>query len=509
MEVFDDKFEILQLLGSGGFGKVYRARHLLLDREVALKVLDVPELDESMLRRFEREAKILQGFQTKLIPAVYGYGQHDGKPYMVMELLNGCSLGVALSVEDTFSLNRLHPLVCQLAGALEYAHKHGVIHRDLNPNNIFLVTDDGREEVRIIDFGLATFTATDLRNRQKLTDVGITLGSLHYMSPEQCLAEPADGRSDIYALGCIIYRTLSGQHVYDGDNAMLVMREHVNGAVPKLPVEYQELQPILDRALAKEPANRYQSAQEFLDDWKNLRCAKSTSRSPLGSSLVFLSVMLLLVAALWVIPFATNKASSQQPQQQKYKSDAAHELIQECERIHHDYSSLSEDARRKLSAHETELYEKALEINKSTDELSRRDREMVISKIALGYKRQARYHEGFLLARQALDSELKNSALDRHTVQTLADCAAENVSDLDQTVPLYYEISENPRFVGMRSIVNLYLARMLVRRERYADALEVLNTIHGVPGEWGSEEATFLGITDSLRKTCKEKLRLE
>jgi len=219
-------YEILAPLGAGGMGEVYRARDARLGRDVAIKVL--PEAlarDIERLRRFETEARAVAALSHPNILSIHDIGTHEGAPYLVSECLEGQSLRQELS-GGALPLRRAVEYGTEIAQGLAAAHDKGIIHRDLKPENIF-VTRDGR--VKILDFGLAKLAAPEATSGEGATleavptSAGAVLGTVGYMSPEQVRGEPADARSDIFALGTILYEMLSGQRAFRRDTSAETM----------------------------------------------------------------------------------------------------------------------------------------------------------------------------------------------------------------------------------------------------------------------------------------------
>lgn len=263
--LIDDRLIIEELVGQGGMGSVYRAKQVGLDRPVAVKFLTLLcDKDSEPYRRFEREAQLLCGMRHQNIVAFYGYGIWNQYPYMIVELIEGTTLedrvkaGGPLEEEDAFSI------IAQVCTALDFAHSHGVVHRDLKPENI-VSTADGL--VKVIDFGLAKSIAT--KDEQVLTEAGSTVGTVLYMSPEQCLGESCSSLSDIYALGCVMYFALTGAPPYSGDNTISVMQSHVLDDIPQLSerttklINLQRYQYVVETCLAKDSGSRFQTANQI------------------------------------------------------------------------------------------------------------------------------------------------------------------------------------------------------------------------------------------------------
>jgi serine/threonine protein kinase len=274
--IIDGKFEIVSPLGAGGMGSVYLSRQIGMERMVALKILRNDSgysLDGEARARFEREVQTLSTLRHRSIVTVYGAGVSNGLPYMAMEYVEGKSLSSLLSANKPLPLNMVTHIAIQICEALHCAHAHGVIHRDLKPNNI-IVADNG--EVKLIDFGLAKLMPGAAVKDQQLTEAGSAVGSVLYMSPEQCLGQAVDARSDIYGFGCVLYHCLTGVPPFVGDHSVAVMHQHVQSQLPRLAEVIPNVvlsdgwQDLLDVATAKESKDRYQTAAELLADVQRL-----------------------------------------------------------------------------------------------------------------------------------------------------------------------------------------------------------------------------------------------
>jgi serine/threonine-protein kinase len=258
--VFAERYEILAEIGRGGMGRVYRARHTGLAKEVALKVLAGGPAEYEA--RFAREARAIARLDHPGCVGVLDHGRSGGVPYIAMELLEGQTLAAAIE-QGRFTPERAVSIARQLLLALAHAHGQGVIHRDIKPSNVVLATRGNGTRAVLIDFGLAA-----LANELPLTGVGMCLGSPSYLAPERLLGQPHDVRTDLYAVGVVLYEMIAGVKPFAGDSAKETMQLAL--ARPPRPIRAvrRDISPALDRviqrALAKEPGRRYSDAEEML-----------------------------------------------------------------------------------------------------------------------------------------------------------------------------------------------------------------------------------------------------
>jgi len=259
------KYRVLEALGRGGMAQVYRAYHPQLDRYVAVKVLrsDLVEQDE-FLGRFRREAHAVSGLRHPAIVQVFDFDVQDEIYYMVMELLEGDTLRARLNQYrvkgERMPLPEILRVLKDVLGGLQYAHSEGVIHRDIKPANIMLTR---RGQAVLTDFGIAQIVGAT-----QYTVSGALMGTLNYMAPEQGLKGTCDARSDIYSLGIVFYEMLTGYTPFDADTPLAILLKHLNDPLP-LPSQVDPslppaLEQIVLKALAKEPTDRFQSANEML-----------------------------------------------------------------------------------------------------------------------------------------------------------------------------------------------------------------------------------------------------
>src|SRR5215207_2925634 len=271
------KVRIERVIAKGGMAEVYLGTHLTLDRPVAVKVMhSYIEADPDLQSRFEREAKVVAGLRHPSIVQIFDYDTAEGHPYIVMEYLMGPSLAVYLR-ELHKRGQRLEPiqvarLLISIATALDYAHEHGVVHRDIKPGNIILHNKSknvsieqhltARTEPVITDFGLVRIAQSATQ-----TASGAVSGTPAYMSPEQAQGIKVDYRSDIYSLGVVLYEMLAGRIPFEGDTSWTLIFKHINEPPPTIDGIQPVVQAVIDRALAKKPEDRYQSARELAADY--------------------------------------------------------------------------------------------------------------------------------------------------------------------------------------------------------------------------------------------------
>jgi DNA-binding NarL/FixJ family response regulator/tRNA A-37 threonylcarbamoyl transferase component Bud32 len=280
--ILADRYVIEKVLGTGGMSTVYKARHMIIDKPVAVKVLHAHLLNDKLVKtRFLQEAKTVSRLNHPNIVKLFDYGitVHE-QPYLVMDFIEGKNLEEDLRVCKYLEPRRAVHVFSQVLDGLAAAHAKGVIHRDLKPSNIMLVDFETTEDfAMIIDFGIAILLLGDESPAAKLTPTGEVYGSLAYMSPEQCRHVNLDGRSDLYSLACVMYEAVTGEMVFRGTGPYEIISKHLQDA-PKPFAEVcperhipHELEKVVMKALAKSPDNRFKSA---LDMKKALLAIKLT-----------------------------------------------------------------------------------------------------------------------------------------------------------------------------------------------------------------------------------------
>jgi serine/threonine protein kinase len=275
----DGRYRILRVIGEGGMGVVYEAEHVLIEKHVAIKVLrDTFTGRADVVERFRQEAKSASKIGHPNIVDVSDFGETpSGQSYIVMEMLIGEDLADVLARERALSAPRAVRIAYQIARALHATHKKNIVHRDLKPENIYLVERDGAQDVvKIVDFGVAKMNDVEIRPGRRLTRTGMLFGTPEYMSPEQALGKPFDHRVDIYALGAILFELIAGRVPFTGDNFMEILAHHGHTPLPRLRSVNKnvrvssELELVMARALAKDPAGRHASMGMFADELRGV-----------------------------------------------------------------------------------------------------------------------------------------------------------------------------------------------------------------------------------------------
>ncbi len=254
-------YQVLAPLGEGGMAAVYRAYQSNMEREVALKILPRHFADKpQFIKRFQQEARVVANLGHTHILPVHDFGEADGYTYLVMRLIDGGTLGDRLKTGEPLSLAEIHRIISQIGDALDYAHSQGVIHRDVKPNNILI---DVHDNYLLTDFGIAKI----VEGTADLTSTGGITGTPIYMSPEQILGETLDGRSDLYALGIMLYEMVTGRPPYLAETPSALFIKHIHDPLP-LPSKLKPdiptaLENVILKSVAKERDNRYSSGQEM------------------------------------------------------------------------------------------------------------------------------------------------------------------------------------------------------------------------------------------------------
>ncbi|WP_432844360.1 Stk1 family PASTA domain-containing Ser/Thr kinase [Dactylosporangium sp. CA-092794] len=317
------RYQVGELLGYGGMAEVHRGRDLRLGRDVAIKTLRTDlARDATFQLRFRREAQNAASLNHPAIVAVYDTGEERGPageelPYIVMEFVNGRTLKEVLAAEGRLMPRRALEITADICAALEFSHRHGIIHRDIKPGNVML-TQTG--QVKVMDFGIARALASGATT---MTQTSAVIGTAQYLSPEQARGEPVDARSDVYATGCVLFELLCGHPPFVGDNPVSVAYQHVREDPRPPSASNRDVTPEIDavvlKALAKNPLNRYQSAGEMRADVMRAAAGRPVSAPPVMTEEEMASVMAAQQTTAYR-PSPTSRQPSRANQRQKRKS---------------------------------------------------------------------------------------------------------------------------------------------------------------------------------------------
>jgi len=260
-EVFADRYELEELVGSGAMSSVYRAHDRLLDRTVALKVLHGHhQQDPEYVERFRREARSAAVLSHPNIVTVIDRGEHEERQFIVFEYVGGQTLKGLIATEGPLPVDTALALTIQVARGLSFAHKNGLVHRDVKPQNVLL---NGDGQAKMTDFGIAR----SLDVQRGLTETGAVLGTSDYIAPEQAQGSRVDEQSDVYSLGVVLYELLTGDVPFPGENFVAVAMQHINEPPPSVRAKRADVPPRVDaavqRAMAKEPAARFPTMADF------------------------------------------------------------------------------------------------------------------------------------------------------------------------------------------------------------------------------------------------------
>ena len=274
--LFDGRYRIVRKLGSGGMANVYLAEDEDLGRRVAIKILnDRYANDDLFIERFRREAKSAAALSHPNIVSVYDRGEAEGTYYIAMEVIEGRSLKELIMTRGPLPIPQALAYTHEMLEALRFAHRHGIIHRDIKPHNILI-----GERLKVTDFGIARAGAS------QMTEAGSIMGTAQYLSPEQARGAPVTAASDLYSVGIVLYEMLTGKVPFTGDSAIEIAMKHLNEP-PKPPSKIrpeipEELDAVVLRALSKNPEDRYQTAEEFSEDLHRVEAGLPLAPGDLG-----------------------------------------------------------------------------------------------------------------------------------------------------------------------------------------------------------------------------------
>jgi eukaryotic-like serine/threonine-protein kinase len=278
-QIIDDRYKVLSVLGEGGMAIVYRAHDLITDKDVAIKMMRPETMaDKTNLSRFEREARAAASLNNLNIVKVVNVGSVDGLPFMVNEFIAGQTLRQILDVRGKFTFMEAVDIMYQLSSAVMYAHAHGVIHRDIKPQNIFLAADG---TIKLGDFGIATF-----QNADHVTHSDLIIGSVHYIAPEIAEGHPATTQTDIYSMGITFFELITGRVPFDAGSMVTVATMQIKAKFPSIrkfnPKTPDCIAHIIYKACAKDPLERYDSAEKMRKDLEEILHNPSLLDKPSG-----------------------------------------------------------------------------------------------------------------------------------------------------------------------------------------------------------------------------------
>ncbi len=270
-KIVDGRYRVIEVIGRGGMGVVYRVEHLRMGKIAAMKVLhrDLAQ-DPDVIARFEREAAAVSKLHHPHTVQVFDFGNAQGALYLIMELVRGQDLARIIERDGPMPWSRAAPLLAQMCGALQEAHELGIVHRDLKPENVLITrTTGGRDYAKVLDFGLAKLDQRGAPNRE--TERQAIVGTPYFMAPEQIRGDEVDARTDIYSFGALMFELLTAQHLYTGSTAVGVLTKHLTADpdAPSMRMPKMGIPPAVDhlcrKALARDPEQRWQTASELAE----------------------------------------------------------------------------------------------------------------------------------------------------------------------------------------------------------------------------------------------------
>jgi serine/threonine protein kinase len=312
-EIIGGRYEILEPIGAGGMGAVFKARQISTDKLVALKVLSATFGDNDInLQRFQREAKTAAALSHQNLVTVIDYGSEDGRAFLVLELVPGITLSQWLKENGCLTVTQFQSLFRQVCRGLAHVHAAGIVHRDLKPSNIMIVQSRDSEEmlVKIVDFGIAKVVASET---QALTATGDTVGSPLYMSPEHGLGHVVDARSDIYSLGCVMFESLVGEPPFIGETPIQTMCMHMQAAVPSIrslrPEVPVSIESIVSVCMEKAPGDRFSSVSALAQALQSGETVQRPQKGRPFDKAIVIGVGLTLLACGTVYSFTQMKST--------------------------------------------------------------------------------------------------------------------------------------------------------------------------------------------------------
>jgi eukaryotic-like serine/threonine-protein kinase len=449
-QVLGGRFRLIERLGGGAFGSIWKATMIATETTVCLKVLKNPHPNKRLLQRFQQESRALARLEHPHIVKVLAFEtSKEGRPFLVTEFVDGQSLGQLLESQGPLPESRALAIFKQIAETLEYAHSQGVLHRDIKPDNVMLSVTNGKDSIKIVDFGIAHVQSQGIESL-KITKSGSMLGSPSYASPELNEGKKASARSDVYAFGCLMYEVLTGKRAFEGDTAYDTYLEHVRCDRNELvsPIANDRLADVIKRSLAVKPERRFRSMADLLDEWPDvvkfdgrhdqkprrksiLRLLKMNGFGRKESIAVGCCLGLVVLSGL-VLPFWKQPQSVAEPT----ATSREHFL-----RIH-------EQARRRRmypsdNPEETRIIEQALQLNSKDHLLT--DRQIIELEILLGLAlKDSNFARTAALGEDVLNRCLANSIYERGLLEALQFYIAGHVAlgNVGECIPLLQKLSE-------------------------------------------------------------------
>jgi serine/threonine protein kinase len=342
------RYEFIEPIGKGGMSVIYKAKHQLIGNMVAIKLLhDKLAHDKVIFKRFQVEAQAVSRLNHPNLIKVHDFGVLDGGyTFLVMDYVDGRTLADVLQAEGKLAPERAIKIFKAICEGLAHAHSRGILHRDLKPSNVLIVQEGDEERVLIIDFGIAKVMPGEGEDGHKLTSTGEVFGSPHYMSPEQCMGQEVDGRSDIYSMGCLMYETLTGRTPHSGNNVFETIQRQVNDTTEPITKfvgfpQAEQLSILILKALEKQRENRHQNFEELIADLNAVESGRKlqVKRKPLSTRAIgaiagalFVGVALAIGAGFYVLnsqKSAPNTVATQNNQANSEKSKLTPEQVKQ------------------------------------------------------------------------------------------------------------------------------------------------------------------------------------
>ncbi len=471
-EIFDDKFKIEALLGSGGTGSVYKALQIDSGRHVALKILhNETAMDEEYVARFLQEARALSKLSHPNIVTVYHLGTSPSHTaYLAMEYIKGQSVRAILDAQNCLPVLQSLLIVRDAARAMSYVHKCDIVHRDIKPENILLTDEPHPDTVKLVDFGLAKLSN---QNNQKLTSTGQLIGTVKYMSPEQCMGQVVDFRTDIYSLSSCLYEMIVGTSAFNADNPIGIMYKQMNNEVPKINSSkvdqfHPRLNEIIAQGMAKDPNKRFASMDDMATQidstislLKNSAPNKAPSKAqtkPLAFILVTFGLGLLLIGSFSVVQmenqkqrarqdlarFSAENANEETQFERKYKRSVARiEKIYGSNKpaLAQHFDDLAEELWAKKKYREAEpLYKRSLAIKEGSSSFTTTAVFINMSKLGQCYRQEGKLGEAISLFKRLLAIQEQTESREllhiAATLTAIGDCYREGEQS-NEAIPFY------------------------------------------------------------------------